>query len=153
MRSWPPTSIGKWQSSTAASKGPRSSCSLPGPYDHSKRHPRRPCRDRRRGQPGLDADAAAHVPALGRRTTSSRLKLVDQSEGEEAGIKSATVGDHRQGRLWPVGRASAACIAWFGCSPFDQAHRRHTSFALVEEVLPEIEDDSVVEIDPKRPAH
>ncbi len=32
-------------------------------------------------------------------------------------------------------------------SPFDSAHRRHTSFALVE-VLPQVEDDTSVEINP-----
>ena len=32
-------------------------------------------------------------------------------------------------------------------SPFDAAHRRHTSFALVE-VLPEVDDDTDIEINP-----
>jgi len=32
-------------------------------------------------------------------------------------------------------------------SPFDAAHRRHTSFALVE-VLPQVEDNTAIEIDP-----
>lgn len=50
--------------------------------------------------------------------------------GEYAfGYAKAEAGQHRLVRL----------------SPFDQAHRRHTSFALVE-VLPDVEDDSEVEI-------
>jgi peptide chain release factor 2 len=76
-----------------------------------------------------------------------KAELVDQSEGEEAGIKSATVeitGKDVYGYL----RGERGVHRLVRLSPFDQAHRRHTSFALVE-VLPEIEDDSAVEIDPK----
>ena len=43
---------------------------------------------------------------------------------------------------------SAACTGWSGSAPSNSAHRRHTSFVLVE-VTPEVEDDVTVEIDPK----
>jgi peptide chain release factor 2 len=73
--------------------------------------------------------------------------LLDQSEGEEAGIKSATVrfkGTHAYGQL----RAEKGVHRLVRISPFDAAHRRHTAFALVE-VYPEIPDEVEVEIDEK----
>ncbi|MGA8426644.1 MAG: PCRF domain-containing protein, partial [Candidatus Dormiibacterota bacterium] len=73
--------------------------------------------------------------------------LLDQSEGDEAGIKSATVrfsGRHAYGQL----RAEKGVHRLVRISPFDAAHRRHTAFALVE-VYPEIPDEVEVEIDAK----
>ncbi len=73
--------------------------------------------------------------------------LLDESEGEEAGIKSATVkfaGRHAYGQL----RAEKGVHRLVRISPFDAAHRRHTAFALVE-VYPEIPDEVEVEIDEK----
>jgi peptide chain release factor 2 len=73
--------------------------------------------------------------------------LLDQSEGEEAGIKSATVrfkGTHAYGQL----RAEKGVHRLVRISPFDAAHRRHTAFALVE-AYPEIPDEVEVEIDEK----
>ncbi len=73
--------------------------------------------------------------------------LIDQSEGEEAGLKSATVrleGTHAYGRL----RAEKGVHRLVRISPFDSQHRRHTAFALVE-VYPEIPDEVEVEIDEK----
>ncbi|MHB1525310.1 MAG: peptide chain release factor 2 [Candidatus Dormibacteria bacterium] len=73
--------------------------------------------------------------------------LLDQSEGEEAGLKSATVrfeGPHAYGQL----RAEKGVHRLVRISPFDSAHRRHTAFALVE-AYPEIPDEVVVEIDDK----
>jgi len=73
--------------------------------------------------------------------------LLDQSEGEEAGLKSATVrftGIHAYGQL----RAEKGVHRLVRISPFDAAHRRHTAFALVE-VYPEIPDEVEVEIDEK----
>ena len=74
-------------------------------------------------------------------------EFIEESVGEEAGIKSATIriaGDRAFGRM----RSERGVHRLVRLSPFDSAHRRHTSFALVE-VSPEIEDDVSVEIDPE----
>jgi peptide chain release factor 2 len=74
-------------------------------------------------------------------------EFLEESMGEEAGIKSATIrisGDRAFGRL----RSERGVHRLVRLSPYDSAHRRHTSFALVE-VTPEIEDDVTVEIDPE----
>ncbi|HEX6539776.1 MAG TPA: peptide chain release factor 2 [Candidatus Dormibacteraeota bacterium] len=74
------------------------------------------------------------------------VEFLEESAGEEAGIKSATVriaGPRAYGLL----KAERGVHRLVRLSPFDQAHRRHTSFALVE-VTPEIEDDVSIEIDP-----
>jgi peptide chain release factor 2 len=76
-----------------------------------------------------------------------KAEVVDTSEGEEAGIKSATVeitGHDVYGYL----KGERGVHRLVRLSPFDQAHRRHTSFALVE-VMPEVEDEAAVEIDTK----
>jgi len=75
-----------------------------------------------------------------------RSEILDLSEGEEAGIKSVTIaveGDYAYGYLRP----EKGVHRLVRLSPYDAAHRRHTSFALVE-VLPEVEDDSDTEINP-----
>jgi peptide chain release factor 2 len=74
------------------------------------------------------------------------VDFIEESVGEEAGLKSATVritGRRAYGRL----KSERGVHRLVRLSPFDSAHRRHTSFALVE-VTPEIEDDVAVEIDP-----
>lgn len=75
-------------------------------------------------------------------------EILDMTEGEEAGIKSVTIavnGKYAYGYL----RAEKGVHRLVRLSPFDAAHRRHTSFALVE-VLPQIAmDDPVIVIDPK----
>jgi peptide chain release factor 2 len=74
------------------------------------------------------------------------VDFLEESVGEEAGLKSATVritGKRAYGRL----KSERGVHRLVRLSPFDSAHRRHTSFALVE-VTPEIEDDVAVEIDP-----
>ena len=75
-----------------------------------------------------------------------KTEILDLSEGEEAGIKSVTIaveGDYAYGYLHP----EKGVHRLVRLSPFDAAHRRHTSFALVE-VLPEVEDDSDIELSP-----
>lgn len=72
--------------------------------------------------------------------------VVDRLHGEEAGIKRATVtvsGPYAYGYL----RAERGVHRLVRLSPFDAAHRRHTSFALVE-VWPDIGEDVSVTIDP-----
>lgn len=75
-----------------------------------------------------------------------KTRVLDSSLGEEAGFKSVTVeiaGRYAYGYL----KAERGVHRLVRLSPFDAAHRRHTSFALVE-VLPEIEDAAEVVIDP-----
>jgi peptide chain release factor 2 len=75
-----------------------------------------------------------------------KTRLIDSSPGEEAGLKSATVelsGSFAYGYL----KAERGVHRLVRLSPFDAAHRRHTSFALVE-VLPSIDDAAEVDIDP-----
>jgi peptide chain release factor 2 len=76
-----------------------------------------------------------------------KADVVDLQPAEEAGIKSATVevkGDYAYGLLL----AEAGVHRLVRISPFDQAARRHTSFASVY-VWPELPDDVDVEIDEK----
>lgn len=74
-------------------------------------------------------------------------EIFDHSDGEEAGIKSVTIainGDYAFGYL----RSEKGVHRLVRLSPFDAAHRRHTSFALVE-ILPQVAMDEVdVEISP-----
>ncbi|MFN3308523.1 MAG: peptide chain release factor 2 [Anaerolineales bacterium] len=72
--------------------------------------------------------------------------ILDRSIGEEAGIKSVTIaveGKYAYGYL----RSEKGVHRLVRLSPFDASHRRHTSFALVE-VLPQVEDDHEIEINP-----
>jgi peptide chain release factor 2 len=76
-----------------------------------------------------------------------KTDVLDRTEGDEAGIKSATVqirGDHAYGWL----RSERGTHRLVRLSPFDQAHRRHTSFAKVE-VMPEVDNDINIEIRPE----
>lgn len=73
-------------------------------------------------------------------------EILEETKGEEAGIKSVTVqvkGDLAYGRL----KAERGVHRLVRLSPFDSNNRRHTSFALVE-VMPELEDDGELEINP-----
>jgi len=74
-------------------------------------------------------------------------QILDFTPGEEAGTKSVTIavnGPYAYGYL----RSEKGVHRLVRLSPFDAAHRRHTSFALVE-VLPQVEGDVEVEINPK----
>jgi peptide chain release factor 2 len=75
-----------------------------------------------------------------------KAKLISESRGQEAGIKSATmeiVGKLAYGYL----RAEAGVHRLVRLSPFNAKNLRQTSFALVE-VLPEIDKIKEVDIDP-----
>jgi len=76
-----------------------------------------------------------------------RREVMEATDGDEAGLKSATVtisGDYAYGLM----SAEAGVHRLVRISPFDQAARRHTSFASVY-VWPELPDDVEVEIDEK----
>lgn len=66
------------------------------------------------------------------------VEILEASPGEEAGLKSATVV-FRGKRAYGLLRAEHGVHRLVRISPFDQNHRRHTSFALVE-VMPELDD-------------
>ena len=74
-----------------------------------------------------------------------QAELLEASPGEEAGLKSATFavrGENAYGTL----KAERGVHRLVRLSPFDQAHRRHTSFAQVI-VSPLLGEDAEVEID------
>jgi peptide chain release factor 2 len=76
-----------------------------------------------------------------------KREVLDMQPGDEAGIKSATLaiyGDYAYGMLL----AEAGVHRLVRISPFDQAARRHTSFASLY-VWPELPDDVDIEIDEK----
>ena len=76
-----------------------------------------------------------------------KREVMDMQPGDEAGIKSATLtiyGDYVYGMLL----AEAGVHRLVRISPFDQAARRHTSFASLY-VWPELPEDVDVEIDEK----
>jgi peptide chain release factor 2 len=76
------------------------------------------------------------------------VEVIDQSPGEEAGLKSVTF-IVRGARAYGLLRSEHGVHRLVRISPFDQNHRRHTSFALVE-VMPELEstDEAAVVINP-----
>jgi peptide chain release factor 2 len=74
-----------------------------------------------------------------------KTEMVETTPGEEAGIKSATfslIGDNAYGIMG----AEKGVHRLVRLSPFDSAHRRHTSFAQVE-IAPLVEEDVAVDID------
>jgi len=75
------------------------------------------------------------------------VKVLDMLPGEEAGIKSVTfhvIGPNAYGYL----RCERGVHRLVRISPFDASGRRHTSFASVD-VMPELEDDTEIEIRPE----
>jgi peptide chain release factor 2 len=74
------------------------------------------------------------------------VKILDFLDGEEAGIKSVTfhvIGENAYGYL----RSEKGVHRLVRISPFDASGRRHTSFASLD-VMPELDDDVEVEINP-----
>lgn len=75
-----------------------------------------------------------------------KAEVLDESRGEEVGLKSATVlisGQYAYGYL----RGERGVHRLVRLSPFNSAHSRETSFALVE-IMPEISDEGEIEINP-----
>ena len=75
-----------------------------------------------------------------------KAELMEASDGEVAGIKSATIkvdGEHAYGWL----RTETGVHRLVRKSPFDSSNRRHTSFAAVF-VSPEVDDDIDIDINP-----
>ena len=119
---------------------------LIGPYDHNNAiltfHP---------GAGGTEAqDGAQMLYRMYTRWGEKKgftVKLVDWLDGDEAGIKSATImieGLNAYGYL----RSENGVHRLVRVSPFDASGRRQTSFASVE-VMPELEDDDSIEIRPE----
>ncbi|MBK9122631.1 MAG: peptide chain release factor 2 [Chloroflexi bacterium] len=76
-----------------------------------------------------------------------KVEVIERSEGEEAGIKSVTLGirgNYAYGYL----RSEQGVHRLVRLSPFDSASRRHTSFVKVE-LWPDIQDDIDIEISEK----
>ena len=76
-----------------------------------------------------------------------KYTLLDYQDGEEAGIKSATIlieGENAYGYL----KSENGVHRLVRVSPFDANARRQTSFAALE-VMPELDDDSEIEIRPE----
>ncbi len=74
-------------------------------------------------------------------------KILDYLEGDDAGLKSASIlieGENAYGFL----KSESGVHRLVRISPFDSSGRRHTSFSAVE-VMPEIDDDTEVEIRPE----
>ena len=76
-----------------------------------------------------------------------KLKTLDYLDGDEAGLKSASIlieGENAYGYL----KCESGVHRLVRVSPFDSSGRRHTSFASLE-VMPEISDDIEIEIRPE----
>jgi peptide chain release factor 2 len=102
------------------------------------------------GTGGVDAmDWAAMLERMYLRWAEARrlkVEIIDRSPGDETGLKSVTMlirGDYVYGYL----RSERGVHRLVRLSPFDSAHRRHTSFALVE-VWPDVADDIEIDINP-----
>ena len=102
------------------------------------------------GTGGVDAmDWAEMLERMYLRWAEARgykVEVLDRSPGDEGGLKSVTLGISGE---WAYGylRSERGVHRLVRLSPFDSAHRRHTSFALVE-VWPDVHGDIDVEINP-----
>ena len=74
-----------------------------------------------------------------------QTEIIDQQEGEQAGLKSVTVEVNGR-RAYGWLRAERGVHRLVRISPFDSQKRRQTTFALIE-VLPEADEDVEIELD------
>ncbi|HNB51629.1 MAG TPA: peptide chain release factor 2 [Anaerolineales bacterium] len=118
---------------------------LSGPYDHGNA-----LLTINAGAGGTDAqDWAAMLQRMYLRWTERsgyEAEVLEMTEGEVAGIKTITIainGEYAYGYLRP----EKGVHRLVRLSPFDANARRHTSFVQVE-VLPQIEDDAEIELNP-----
>ena len=75
-----------------------------------------------------------------------KTDLLDQTAGDEAGIKNATI-EMKGANAYGLLKGEGGSHRLVRLSPFDSAHRRHTAFAKVE-VFPEIESDAEIDLKP-----
>lgn len=76
-----------------------------------------------------------------------KTEILDQSKGSEAGIKSVTV--HVKGpNAYGLFKSEAGVHRLVRLSPFNPAHTRETSFALLE-LIPELAEQESLKLDPK----
>ena len=75
-----------------------------------------------------------------------KVALVDESPGDEAGIKSATI-ELRGESAYGYARSEVGVHRLIRLSPFNASHTRQTSFARIE-VMPEVDDAPEVVIKP-----
>lgn len=76
-----------------------------------------------------------------------RAEIIDQSKGGEAGIKSVTVSVHGP-FAYGLFKSEAGVHRLVRLSPYNPAHTRETSFALLE-LLPQLEEAEAIKLDPK----
>ena len=120
--------------------------SLTGPYDASDAiivvHS---------GEGGVDAqDWASMLTRMYLRWSDRhgfKGQLLDETEGDEAGIKNATI-ELNGPNAYGLAKSEAGSHRLVRLSPFDSAHRRHTAFALVEVIPQGTESDHTIEIRP-----
>ena len=119
---------------------------LNGPYDHHNA-----IISIHAGSGGVDAqDWAGMLLRMYTRWCESKaykVQLVDLQDDVEAGIKSATLrveGENAYGYL----KNEKGVHRIVRISPFDSGGRRHTAFSSLD-VMPEIDDDITIEIDPE----
>ncbi len=76
-----------------------------------------------------------------------KTEIIEQSKGSEAGLKSVTV--HVKGlNAYGLFKSEAGVHRLVRLSPFNPAHTRETSFALLE-LIPELEEQEALKLDPK----
>ena len=119
---------------------------LSGEADSQRRLPGGELGRGRHGERRLGQHADAHVHALGHVAHGYSVDILEETPGEQAGIKSATLqvkGPNAYGWL----KTESGVHRLVRISPYDSSARRHTSFASVG-VSPVVDDSIVIDINP-----